>query len=109
MGGEQFAPARSRKRSSIQLHIEELVLSGLDITSREQIAGHVQTKLSSKLSQHGLPQTALAASTRERIDGGTIALARSPAADEIGSEIARAVYGGLSAGSNVGGRESKKG
>jgi hypothetical protein len=105
---EQFAAGISQARPSTELHINELVLSGLDFTAREQIAGDVQTELANTLSEHGLPQIARAACTRERIDGGTISIHHGKPAEQIGSQIARAIYDGLNAGNSTGGHMPKK-
>lgn len=107
-GREQSAVGNSHTRQSIELRIDELVLSGLSFTARGQVADSVQRELANMLSEHGLPQQEIAPTARERIDGGTIPLRRGASAERIGSEIARAVYDGLSAGkSAVGGQANK--
>ena len=105
---EQFSEGNSQTGPSIELRINELVLSGLGFATRGQIAGSVQSELANLLGEHGLPRNSLTASTLERIDGGTISLPRNEAAERTGNKIARAVYGGLSAGNGIGGHESTK-
>ena len=100
-GTDQFAAGKFQARPSIELRIDELVLRGADFTARDRIAGALQSDLANMLSEHGLPQDAIAPTARERMAGGTISLRRGASGERIGIEIARAVYGGLSAGNNA--------
>jgi hypothetical protein len=82
----------SDRRPNIELHIEELVLHGVDPADRFGIGDAVELELTrllatSQISAHG---------DVERINSGTRRLSTSANATTIGTEVARAVHGGLS-------------
>src|SRR5436190_891343 len=104
---DRFGPENFHTRPSIQLRIDELFLHDADFARRERIADAFQSELTNKITEGGLPKHALTTSARERIDGGTISLQRMATAERIGTDIARAVYGGLNT-TKRSGREDRK-
>jgi hypothetical protein len=81
----------SDRRPNIELHIEELVLHGVDPADRLRIGDAVEAELArllatGQISAHG---------DLERMNGGTRRLASNSNATTIGTQVARAVHGGL--------------
>jgi hypothetical protein len=75
----------------IELHIEELVLHGVDPADRHRIGDAVERELARLLVERPIA----ARTDLEHIDAGTRRLPAQAKAPAIGAQVARAVHGGL--------------
>ena len=80
---------------NIELHIEELVLSGFAHGDRYRIAEGVEQELSRLLADRGVPQSLAQDGEIASVDGGSIEVAQGSRAEAIGAQVAQAVYGGF--------------
>jgi len=88
--GSEFAPKPSR---SIEIHINELVLHGFAHADRRPIAESVERELRTLLMNEDFSNaTSLAVA---RIAGGSFQLDSNQRHESAGTNIARAIYGGL--------------
>lgn len=76
----------------VRLHIRQLVLEGFEPADRRHIGIAVETELARILREESLPRSVSASGTIRRIDAGTFKVVNRSA---VGTQIARAVYGGL--------------
>jgi hypothetical protein len=83
------------KRANVELHIEELVLHGLETGDRHRIAEAVQGELARLIGEQDIPPQLVRSGEIQRIDAGGFELAAGSREDALGSQIARSVYGGL--------------
>jgi hypothetical protein len=81
---------------NIDLHIDRLILHGFDGVSRVALGASVERELTRILEQEGMTDTALRSENIERAQGGTFTAGVDTDTDTMGSQIARAIYGGLS-------------
>lgn len=86
----------SKLRHPVSLHIETLVLDGFAPGDRHRIREAVQREIERLVSTQRLPPLLSREGAIARLDGGVFKVAPSAKADVIGSQIAQAVYGGLS-------------
>lgn len=87
-----------RNRQSLRLHIERLVLDGLPI-QRSQGAvfqSALESELARLLTERGVPPALSQGGALARIDGGAFHLAPESKAQTTATQVAQAVYGGLS-------------
>jgi hypothetical protein len=84
-------------RSNIELHIEELVLSGFAPGDRYRIGEAVEHELTRLLDEQGTPPSLAQRSDIARLDGGAFEVTTGSGAEAIGVQVGQAVYGGLSA------------
>ena len=103
---EQLATAGFRTRPSIDLTIDELVLSGSEFPAPRSIAASFHCGLTNIIGERGLPENLLGTS-RDLVETGAISLRHGTRADRVGSDVAQSVYGALNA-SNGSGREPGK-
>ena len=81
---------------TIHLHIDELVLHGLDVRDPQLLREAVAGELSQLLATQGNRPAWNKNSNIARIDGGSFELSRrDPGATQLGGQIARQVAGGL--------------
>ncbi len=82
---------------NIQLHIDPLVLDGLDLAyaDRSQLATSVETELSRLLSAGGLSSDFTSGASLATLSAGSIHVTPGASADHLGVQIAQAVYGGV--------------
>lgn len=83
----------------IELHIDEVVLHGfpsLDHRQRSRIREVLQQQLTGLLTDSGLPPSYMQGGTIHKMDGGTFKSESSNVTGDIGANIARHVYRGLS-------------
>lgn len=83
------------RASEIELHIEELVLDGFADADRYRIGDMFERELSRLLSEQGVPSSLAASGVREHLDAGACRLGAGSTAEQIGAQVAQAVYGGL--------------
>jgi hypothetical protein len=79
----------------IELNIEELVLHGFLPGDRYRIGEAVERELSRMLTDRGVPQSLERDGEVASVDGGAINLTAGTTAEDVGAQVARAVYGGL--------------
>src|SRR5215510_5956149 len=94
---------RSARAGSVSLHIERLVLDGLDISTGE--AGVVQVAVEAELARligsdgvdQALDQALVGGGAIPFLRGDALQMRTDAGPSQLGSQIARAVYGGLRA------------
>lgn len=79
----------------IELHIEELVLEGFSPRDRHRIGEAVEAELTRLLEERGVPGSIKSGGEIESINGGSFEVAPGSRAEKVGSQVAKAVYGGL--------------
>jgi hypothetical protein len=87
----------SSARPSIEVHIEEIVLQGFPPAQRHSIADGIERELARLLSRNDAPpHWSAGCAEMDELDAGsfTVEYGRKPLA--VGSDIARAIYRGLS-------------
>ena len=82
----------------IHLHIERLVLDGLPVERRDGAAvrAAVEAELARLLGAGGLAPSLMSGVAAQSVPGGAIQLASQTTPNHLGTQIAQAVYGGLS-------------
>ena len=81
---------------TIDLHIDQLVLHGINVVDRDDLVLALQMELSRLLSEQG---TLTGSSVAARVEGGSFTLTPDMGAEAIGTHVARAIYGGIVAAS----------
>ncbi|MCB9158267.1 MAG: hypothetical protein H6644_00135 [Caldilineaceae bacterium] len=84
----------------VVIHIEELVIHGVDVGSRRRLGAAVEAELARLLVQLGALAHLDASRTVDVVDAGAISLGPRPRAESTGAHIAGAVFhslGGLTA------------
>ena len=79
---------------NIELHVEELVLHGFEHGDRHRIGHAVEQELGRLLTEGGMPVAR--SGEVPSLDGGSFEAKPGSGVEEIGAQVARAVYGGLS-------------
>jgi hypothetical protein len=80
---------------TIDLHIDRLILSGFASIDREQLVVAVEQELSRLLAEDGTPAGWSVSGFAAHLDGGSFALTPDMSAESIGTQVARAIYGGI--------------
>ena len=80
---------------ALDLHIEELVLDGLDGVNQAYVGVVVERELGRLFAERGLPPSLAQGGTVASLDGGTFNTVPGAPTDAVGAQIAQAVYGGL--------------
>jgi hypothetical protein len=80
---------------SIELHIDELVLHGLPITSSQGrvVQAAIESELARLLAEQGLNHSSVGA--MPHLSAGSIQLTNDSKPANLGHQIAQAIYGGL--------------
>ena len=84
-------------RPEVRVHIEELVLDGFAPGDRYRIGEAVERELARLLGAGGPPGSLGRGRALARLDAGAFEVTPDSSAAEIGSRVARAVHGGLTA------------
>lgn len=93
-GHEVVGKTQNAERfAGIEVHIESLVLYGFSPLERYRIAEAVRLELARLLREGGLPLEQ--AGEAARLDAGAFTLAAGAGAEQVGAQVARAVYRGL--------------
>jgi hypothetical protein len=79
----------------IEVHIEELVLHGVDARDRHRVADAMQQELLRMFAGAPLPPGLERPAARPRVDGGSFAAPAGRDVRALGEGIARAVHGGI--------------
>ncbi|HLL81226.1 MAG TPA: hypothetical protein VK420_01190 [Longimicrobium sp.] len=81
----------------VSVHVEHLVLEGIDPSDRYAVARALQAELGRALAERGVAGWLADAGGAERVDGGDLVLPRHAAASAVGSGagayVARALAG----------------
>lgn len=91
---------------NIALHIEELVLHGFSAGDRYRIAQALENELKRLLEERGAPLLLAANTQVAHVSGGSFEVSPNSKAEVIGVQVARAIYGGMSAHSSAAYRET---
>jgi hypothetical protein len=83
------------KPKNIELHIEELVLEGLEGSDHRIIGEAVERELSRLFAEQGVPPSLENGGKIDNLDGGAFEMTPGSRAEVVGSRVARTVYGGL--------------
>jgi hypothetical protein len=84
-----------QKPSTIELHIEELVLHGFVPSDRYRIGDAVERELAHLLIEKREMMSWSANSEVERVDGGAFYMATGAHADTLGAQVAQSVFRAL--------------
>ena len=79
----------------MQLNIEKLVLHGFSPGDRHRIGEAVKRELTRLLTDRGVPESLEGGWEVASVDGGAIEVAQGTRAQVVGTQVAKAVYGGL--------------
>lgn len=80
---------------SVKLHIDELVVDGIQQVDRYRLGDTVQNELARMLREQGTALHWSASTGRDRADGGEILTISNVSAEKVGIQVAHAVYRGL--------------
>jgi hypothetical protein len=83
------------ERVNLELHIEELVLHGIDLRDRERIAAAVEHELARLFAERGVPPSLIQGGELAQLDGGRFKVHPGNGPEAIGVQVAQALYGGL--------------
>jgi hypothetical protein len=85
------------KPGNIELYVDELVLYGFSPADRHRLGEAVEQELGRLLTTQGAPRSLAQHGEIPRLDGGSFEVKPGYGVAAIGSQVAQAVYGGLSA------------
>jgi hypothetical protein len=83
------------KTTNVRVHIEELVLHGFAPSDRRGIADAVERELTRSFAGQGVPPSLMRTAVIGRLEGGSFDVEPGAKADQIGGQVAQAVFGGL--------------
>jgi hypothetical protein len=79
-------------RGPLQIHIEELMLHGFDHLDHAELGRVVEGALYQLISERGAPSSLSQSGHFESLDGGTFATRPNEHSQDIGGQIALAIY-----------------
>jgi hypothetical protein len=85
------------KPNNIELQIEELVLHGFSPGDRYHIGQVVEHELGRMFAERGAPPSLTRSDEIPSLEGGTFKVKPGSRVEEIGAQVAQAVYRGLGA------------
>lgn len=71
----------------VKIHIDRISVTGIDHVDRSALRAHIERELSRVVADR-LPQ---ASRTLERVDGGEVAMPRTPTTSQLGRAVTAAV------------------
>ena len=80
---------------TIELHVERLVLHGFAADQRYRISETVKQELARLIETHGVPATLVERVSVEALEGKSFNVNREPRPQQIGSQVAQAVFRAL--------------
>jgi len=80
---------------NLELEIEELVLHGFPGVDKDRISRALQMELERLFADEGVPASVQAGGDIARLDGGSYKAEKGASAEQVGVQVARAVYGGM--------------
>ena len=91
--------ARRDSSMNIELHIERLVLDGLDVGPRDRRTLHaaIESELSRLLASGGLSSQLLSGGALRSLGAGEIQVTKQISGAQLGNQIAQAVHSGIGA------------
>lgn len=81
---------------NLELHIENLILHDLPHLDQAQLSAVIQQELARLFTERGVPASLQQPHSVASLDGGTFTAPADASVETVGSQIARAVYGGFS-------------
>ncbi len=81
--------------TNVRLRIDELVLEGFPPGDRHRIAAAVEAELARLFAERGVPAGLRESIALPRVEGGAFELAPPARPEQIGAQVAGAIYGGL--------------
>ncbi len=78
--------------TSLELHIEELVLHGFDHLDRAELGTVVEQALNQLFTERGVPPALKQGGSIDSLDGGRFTAQPDTGAHEVGGQIAQAIY-----------------
>lgn len=84
------------KPENIEVYIEELVLHGFSPGDHYRIGAAMERKLTSLFAEQSTPASLTREHEVAHLNGGTFEVKAGSAVEAIGTQLAQAVYGGLS-------------
>ena len=81
---------------NLDLHIKELILHNFPSHQRHLIGAAIEQGLTRLFTEQGVPPTLAQGGEIGQIDGGAFNVAPNATPDIIGSQVAQAIYGGMS-------------
>jgi hypothetical protein len=95
-------PKTSPRPAAIEVHIDTLVVDGLNVRNAGHLGAVVQNELETLLAANGLGRFARATAPGAHLEFAALRTpamrtSRAPHASDAGEKIARAIYGGLRA------------
>jgi hypothetical protein len=82
-------------RSTIHLHIEELVLHGLPSGNRHRIGEGLQRELTRLFTEERTPSSLTKSAEIDRLNAGSFQTTGTARPETTGAQVARAVFGGF--------------
>ena len=79
----------------VELHIDELVVDGVEAFDSERFGTIVGQQFARLLAEHGLPAGLTRNLTSDRIESAPVELTRSTELDLLAIQLATALYAGL--------------
>ena len=83
------------KQKNIELNIDELVLHGFSPGDRHSIGEAVEQELTRLLADRGVPKSLERGGEVANVDGGAFEVAHGSRSEVVGTQVAKAIYGGL--------------
>lgn len=80
---------------NLELNIEELVLDGFPGMDRDRLARSLHVELERLFAEEGVPTSIQTGGNVARLDGGSYKAEKGASAEQVGVQVARAVYGGM--------------
>jgi len=81
--------------TNVRLRIDELVLEGFPPGDRHRIAAAVEAELARLFAERGVPAGLRESTALPQVDGGAFELAPALRPEQVGAQVAAAIYGGL--------------
>ena len=78
---------------NLEMEIEDLVLHGFPGMDKDRIARAVQMELERLITEGGVPASLQEGGDIARLEGGSFQVAPDLSAEEVGAQVARAIYG----------------
>ena len=85
------------KPRNVELRIDELVLHGFEPGERHRIGAAVERELARLFVERNAPLSLTQDGETAHLDGGSFEVGLDARGEDIGAQVARAVYGGLGA------------
>lgn len=84
-------------KMNVELHIDTLILEGVEVAWHERgaVMAAVEGELTRLLAEGGVSSDFMMGGAVRAVRGGTVQLAEGGRPDGLGQQIAQAVYGGI--------------